>query len=351
MHRMKKERLKEYEDAFTYAIDKALSYEPGIIFFVGDMFHHSRPDPKSFRFLVNSLLSVADKTKVVVCVGNHELEGNLASTYLPMLSDLHENIHVLSTDTPHIYLNVGGKTVGVHGFQFIRGKEQAESTLRKISSDVSGCVNKPDFNVLCMHQAVENYLSPHEISIKCLRDVASKYDLILLGHVHRNQKIKELDVPAYYIGSTERVSFNEAENRTGFLLFRNFDFSSPEFIETPSSPMKKIKEYVGRKTAEEINAYIKKIIEESRDVRCLHIDLEVDLVGDYFEVVTDWHSRYPEFTILNVNVSQKIKDEVIRLEKTAVDHKTFDEFFEKKGLKDRKDLKDLCIKYYDKYGN
>jgi DNA repair exonuclease SbcCD nuclease subunit len=351
MHRMKKERLNHYETAFTEAIDKAMKYEPTILFFVGDIFHHTKPDPRSLRIFVNTLISIADKTSIVLCVGNHELEGNLASTYIPMLSDLHENIHVLTTDDPHVGIKVDGKLIGVHGFQFLRGKETAEGALRKISSDLLIDGEKPDTNILCMHQAIEGYLSPHEISLKCLRDASQKYDLLILGHVHKNQRIAEIEAPAYYIGSTERVSFNEAENKTGFVLFQDFDFKNPVFIETDSSSMKRIKQDLGHKTAQEINEIVKGLILENKDSKCLQIELEAELDGDYFDLCTEWHSIYPEYTILSVNITQKIRNESIRLEKTFVDEKTFEEFFEKKGMKDRGELKELCMKYYEKYGN
>ena len=351
MHRMKKERLTHYENAFREAVDKAMSYNPCLLIFVGDVFNHSRPDPRSMRYFIQTILSIADKTNIVLCVGNHELEGNLATTYIPMLSDLHKNINVLTTENPHFGIKCCDRFVGVHGFQFLRGKETAEETLKKISSDLTINGKKPEINILCLHQAVEGYLSPHELTIKGLKDVSWKYDLILLGHVHKNQKIPGLEAPAYYVGSTERVSFNEAENSTGFLLFKDFDFENPFFIETDAPRMKRIKEDLGKKTAAEINEYIRKLIEENKENKCLQIDVEAELEGDYFEIQNDWHTEYPEYAILSVNVVQKINNEAIRLEKTAVNEKTFDEFFEKKGLKDRKDLKTLCMKYYDKYGN
>jgi len=350
MHRQKKDRLEDYEKAFTEAVEKALGHNPGLMIFGGDTAHHTRPDPRSLKLLIKTLMNVAEKSKVVVCVGNHEIEGHIRTAYTPMFSELHRNIHVLTAENPHIVLDLDGVNIGVHGFQYIRGKDAAEETLRKVSSEVRQGSEKPEKNILCIHQAVEKYLNPFEISIKALNEVSGKYDLILVGHVHKHQRINEISVPAYYIGSTERMSFNEAENGTGFLLFREGDFERPEFVEVSSSSMRRIRRELGSKTAQEINQEIKRIIEENSDVKCLQITVEAEIVGDQFEIARDWEAKYPGYKVLAVNVVPRIRDEAISIDKVQIDERLFDEYFEKKNPGKRKDLKDLCMKFYEKYG-
>ncbi len=350
MHRQKKERLEDYEKAFTEAVEKALKYEPCLIIFGGDLTEHTRPDPRSLKILIKTLMSAAEKAKVVVCVGNHEIEGNIRTAYTPMFSELHGNIHVLTADNPHVYLDVGDVKVGVHGFQFLRGKEAAEEALKKVSSEVRKASSEKEKNILCIHQAVEKYLNPFEVSIKALNEASGKYDLILVGHVHKHQRIGEISVPAYYIGSTERVSFNEAENPAGFLVFRDGVFDKPEYVEVTSSSMRRISRDLGTKTADEINQEIKKTIEENKDVKCLQITVEAEIAGDQFEIIHDWETRYPGYKVLSVNVVPRINNKAISIEKAEIDERLFDEYFGKKDLAARKDLKDLCLKFYEQYG-
>ncbi len=351
-HRLKKERLRDYENAFEEAIKKAMEFKPWLIVFGGDIFHHVRPDPRSMHLLVRTLIRISNSTKIILCIGNHEIEGHLKTAYTPLFSDLHENIHVLTTENPHIILEINNKKVGIHGFQYIRNKELAEETLKRISAEISENDIKGDINILCIHQALEHYLDPFEISLKTLREISNKYDLILLGHVHRHQRISEISdlIPAYYIGSTERISFNESENKNGFLIFRNFDFKNPEFIEVSSASMKRIKADIGKKTPEEINMYLEKLIEENLSVKCLQISLEVEIEGGYFDIRREWQEQYPGFTILDVNITPRIKEEMIKIEKMQIDEGVIDEYFEKKGMRDREELKDLCIRLYKKYG-
>jgi len=350
MHRLKKERLEDYEKAFSEAVAKAMEYSPELLIFGGDLFHHTRPDPRSMKLIINTLMTVAVKTNIVVAIGNHELDGHLKTAYQPLFSEFHENIHVLSTENPHIILKLSGKKVGIHGFQFLRGREAAEAELKKVTTELPGMDEKPEKNILCLHQAVEGYLAPFEISVRALKDASAKYDLVLTGHVHKYQKIKEASCPAYYMGATERTSFNESENVTGFLVFKDMDFKNPLYVETCAVPMRRIKEDVGKKTPAEINERIKKLIEANADVRCLQISLEADVAGDSFDIRYDWEKDYPQYAILGVSILPKIGNEVIKIEKAQIDPKVIEEYFEKKGMGARKDLRDACVKFYEKYG-
>lgn len=349
-HRLKKQRLRDYEKAFNEALDKALTHNPSLLIFGGDLFHHPRPDPKSMQVAVKRLLSIADSVPCVLCIGNHEIETYIGSSYTPIFSDIHENIHVLTSENPHCVFEVDGMTVGVHGFQYIRDRKLAEEALKQVSSEISG----NDYNILCIHQGIERYLEPHEISFSALRHVAEKYDLILSGHFHRHQPIQEVSdiTPAFYIGSTERISFNESMNVNGFLVFRDFLFNRPEFISVESASMRVFRESLGKKTPLEINKSVERIIEENRDCSCLRVSLSAAIDGDYFDVFHDWDNRYPNFTILDVSIIPESLNKSVSLNVLDLnDDAVFDEYFEKMGFSDREGLKDLCKEMYKKYGN
>jgi len=340
------QRLQDYANAFQDAISKALLYSPSVIVFGGDLLHNPRPDPKSMRIVLQSLIKLADSTQIVICIGNHEIEGHLSTTYTPLFSDLHKNIHVLTTENPHVTIEIDNKRVGFHGFQYLRNRKIAEDTLFEISEQV----DDNDIDILCIHQAVERYLSPYEISISALREISEKYNLILLGHVHKHQKIDEIfDLkPAFYIGSTERISFNEHENRNGILIFKDFNFREPEFLEVNSTSMKQIHEDLDKKTPQDINSHIDKLININSDVKLLQINLDVEILGDHLDIRHDWEQKYPEFTILDVNVNPKLIESAIKMEKIEISDDIIREYFEKRGIGD-KELIDLCIDMYHKY--
>jgi len=342
-HRFKTQRLVDYLSAFNEAVKKALEHDPDVIVLLGDLVHHSRPDPVTLRSVVKKLIEIAEKKQVVLCIGNHEIEGHLSTTYTPIYSDIHDNIHVLSTETPHVILDVKGEKVGFHGFEFIRSRERAEELLEKVSSEpLEGKVN-----ILCLHQAVEKYLAPHEISLRTLRDVAPKYNLILLGHVHKHQKIAEVEdiTPAYYVGSTERVSFNEAENQNGILVLEG-DFKKPHFLKVHSAPMKNIKLKVDSGSPEEVSSKIRALIEENKDFKLLRIEVDSELSS---MELPDWSVLRQDFTILDVTTSSKEPESQIAFEKISLSEEMIRDYFQKTGGKDR-ELMEVCIRMYDKYG-
>jgi DNA repair exonuclease SbcCD nuclease subunit len=344
-HRFKTQRLRDYVTAFNDAVKKALARKPDIIVFGGDLLHHSKPDPVSLRTVMKKLIELAGRMPVIVSIGNHEIEGHLGTTYTPIYSDIHENIHVLTSENPHVKIKVRGKEINFHGFEYTRSRERAEETLFKISSELKS----RGVNILLLHQAVEHYLSPHELSISALREVASKYDLILLGHVHKHQEVAEvMDLtPCYYIGSTERISFNEASNKTGFMFLKD-DYRKPDYVKVKSASMKHVTEKPGKITPEEANRRIEELINSNKDVKILKLELEADIQGDLTEVRRDWSAVEDDFTILEVNVIQPAAAEELRFERMNVDENTVREYFRKTGIQD-KELEDLCIELYNKY--
>ncbi len=343
-HRMKKQRLLDYENSFQGAISRAMELNPSLIIFGGDLVHHPRPEPKSLRTLIKNLIGIAEKIPVIICIGNHEIEGHLGTAYTPIFSDLHENIHVLSTDNPHITLDIGEKRVGVHGFQYLRSRRLAEEKLLEVSR-----FEPNDYDILCLHQGIERYLNPFELSLRALREVAGKFNLILSGHVHKHQEIKELmDItPAYYIGSTERISFNEAGNSTGFIALR--EFSRVEFIPVRSARMESVKENLGMMKPEEVNRAIEEIIRERRGrIECLQIRIDVKVDGDYFDLRHDW-SQEQGFKILDVNVLPSAGEEFRSLERINISKDLIEDYFEKSGMHDRNDLREVCKGLYERY--
>ncbi len=349
-HRMKLQRLKDYRRAFLEAIEKTEKQKPGLVIYLGDLFHHKRPDPISMKTAYNALKKIADKTPVILCIGNHEIEGNLGSSYSPLFPVIHDNIHVLTHENPHVEIRIEGEKIGLHGFQYMRDRKLVEEQLDIISRDVGG----NDKEILCMHQAIERYLEPHEVSLKCLRSIAPRYDLILSGHVHKHQEIKEVSdvTPAYYAGSTERISFNEAENRNGFLVFKNNKFREPEFVEVESASMKKIRENLGKKSVEEVNNHIEKLLTDNKDsIKCLQVNLSVELEDEYFNLRQDWSNQFQEYTILDVNViPDKLPELGDGFEKKAINEDLIKEYFKKTGMGKREKLQEVCVRLYQKYG-
>jgi DNA repair exonuclease SbcCD nuclease subunit len=343
-HRFKLQRLRDYSFAFEDATEKALKLQPDVVVFLGDLVHHSRPDPVSLRTVLKRLISIAKVCPVIVCVGNHEIEGHLGTTYSPIYGDVHDNIHVLTSEAPRKVLDIDGVTVGFHGFEYVRSREAAESRLREVAKGADS-----QLNILCMHQAIERYLSPYEISLSALRQVAPSFDLIVSGHVHKHQEITEVSdvTSAYYCGSTERISFNEAVNPTGFMFFKDNDWRNPRHVPVDSASMEYLRqEYHG--AASDLNGLIERLIAKSQ-AKLLKIDIVAELSGDRMDVRRDWSGHEGARTILDINVVQDAKQSMLQLERIALSEELIKEYFEKTNNTDRQ-LQQLSIELFRKYG-
>ena len=95
---------------------------------------------------------------------------------------------------------------------------------------------------------------------RALREAAPRFDLILLGHIHKYGRVEEVfDIaPTYYLGSTEHTSFNEWQNENGVLVINDGDFSHPSYLDIETAPMKQVRLKLDRMTPEEINDFAKK---------------------------------------------------------------------------------------------
>lgn len=343
-HRFKTQRLRDYVASFEDAVDKALSHGPDVVVFAGDIFHHPKPDPVSLRVAVKNLLRCAQKTEVVVLIGNHEIEGHLGTAYPPIYSDIHPKISVLTSENPLKRLNIDGVDFGFYGFEYIRDRQRAQKMLKEIS-----LLPRCDVNILCLHQAVEGYLSPYEISTSTLRTALEYFDLAVLGHVHKHQRLSSVsDVkPAFYVGATERTSFNEHGNSCGFLIFDTDDLSNPSFVGVSSKDMA----YVRTKYKGDV-AGLNDLLDElvgSHLEPLLKIHVEADLEGDLFDVKSGFDSE--SRTILEVSVLPKESDSLTAsIEKIEVDKFVLDDFF-KSHYKDDPALRDVCIEMFTKYGS
>jgi DNA repair exonuclease SbcCD nuclease subunit len=341
-HRFKAQRLLDYVSAFEEAVDSALKLKPDAIVFLGDLVHHSRPDPVSLRTALRKLMEAARQCHVIVCVGNHEIEGHLGTTYSPIYGDVNERIRVLTSENPKATLTFDGKTYGFLGFEFMRSRERAQETLKSLKGDA-------DVNILCLHQAIERYLSPYEISLSSLREAAGGYDLIVCGHVHKHQRIEEVfDVtPAYYCGSTERVSFNEWENPTGFMLFEKDDFAHPKYISVKSAAMSYVREKL-KGTPDAINRRIEEIIKADK-APLLKIELEAEIEGDEMDLRRDWSGYESARTILEVNVNSAREEAKIRLERLEINEGLIREYFQKTTPQNR-EVEEAALDLYRRYG-
>ncbi|MBN1859974.1 MAG: exonuclease SbcCD subunit D [Candidatus Thermoplasmatota archaeon] len=202
-------------DAFIQCIDYAVKTKPDLVLHAGDLFDSVRPTNRAITVAVQQILRLSQEgIPFIVISGNHETPklretGNIFTIFehLANVYPVHNNRHET------ISLKIKGETVLTHAIPQCQSPKEFESNFKKIA------VNKNvDFNMLLAHGAVAgikefkmNEFNELFIPVKKLKE---DFDYIALGHYHLYTKLQQ---NAFYSGSTEHLSFTEAEAQKGFL--------------------------------------------------------------------------------------------------------------------------------------
>ena len=209
------QREMDVYDAFSRCVDYAIQTRPDLVLHAGDLFDSVRPTNRAITVAVQQILRLSkEKIPFVVISGNHET---------PKLKET-GNIFTIFEHLDHVYpiyknhyetilLKLKDETVCVHAIPQCQSPDEFTVNMKKISLDKS-----VDYNLLLAHGAVKgikefkmNEFNELFIPIK---ELSKDFDYIALGHYHRYTKLQG---NAWYAGSTEHLSFTEADSQKGCL--------------------------------------------------------------------------------------------------------------------------------------
>ncbi|NJE02742.1 exonuclease SbcCD subunit D [Thermococcus sp. MV11] len=265
-------RYEDYVKAFREAVDRAVKERVDFVLIAGDLFHVSRPSPRTLRDAIE-ILEIPKKKGVPVFAieGNHDKTIREASVF-----DLLEHLGLIRTlglrreekrdeflrskkvaDRYLVWAEVGdAKIYGLRHhtrWQLIRG-----------STNVLRALFKGSDGILMLHQAVD-YLSKdtpyHDAFDLKLSELPDGFSYYALGHIHVRRVAEPsqtgLSGPLAYPGSLERTDVREAshlisygerdkkprvrENRDGVKGFYIVEDFQPEFVEVDARPFYSIR--------------------------------------------------------------------------------------------------------------
>jgi len=197
-------------NAFRQFVEYAITEKPDLILHAGDLFDSVRPTNRAISVVLEELLRLnAAGIPFVVISGNHETPRLKETGSVFSLFEHIPHVHVVYKDR---YETVELDGVTVHAIPHCDDIEREKQKLRALS-------DRRGINVALLHASVygagkqtflmdefnEQLISIHDLT---------KFDYVALGHYHGYTRIRD-DV--YYAGSTERFSFNEVNEKKGFL--------------------------------------------------------------------------------------------------------------------------------------
>jgi DNA repair exonuclease SbcCD nuclease subunit len=220
-------RGREFFVHYQKALEPAFSGAVDCVVHGGDIFFRSRVPVDLVQKAFEPLMELASQgVPVYVVPGNHERS---AIPYRLIAS--HPNIHIFDTPRSFICKTAEGSILFA-GFPYER------DNIRRRFPDVmlrTGWKNhRADIHLLCIHHCVEgasvgtqnyHYTFRYTNDVIKINDIPAAFTAVLSGHIHRYQVLQKdlagdrVPVPVIYAGSTERTSFQERDEKKGYVVF------------------------------------------------------------------------------------------------------------------------------------
>lgn len=229
------QREQDFYNAWNFLIEEILRQKPDFVIHAGDLFHTTRPTNRAIAVALEGIQKISDAGIPFVMIS-----GNHSTPKIRATGSIFESISLF----PHVYAAFQSKyekfpidDYTVHCIPHCSLTEELQIAFEQIKPD-----KNPKYNILVTHGswAGRKSFSMGEFNEQKLPDPGAvseiKFDYIALGHYHRHIKIKPNVV---YSGSTERTSFNEAVNPTGYVSV-DMAKDKVDYIEIPSRPMFKL---------------------------------------------------------------------------------------------------------------
>ncbi len=197
-------------NAFQQVIEFALTKKPDLILHAGDLFDSVRPTNRAISFVLAQLLRLdAAGIPFVVIAGNHETPRLKETGSVFSLFEHIPAVHAVYKDR---YEAVELDGVTVHAIPHCDDIEAEKQKLRAHAA-------RAGINVALLHASVYGagkqtfLMDEFNEQLIAIHDLTG-FEYVALGHYHGYTRIRD-DV--YYAGSTERFSFNEVNEKKGFL--------------------------------------------------------------------------------------------------------------------------------------
>ena len=338
-------------DAFTQCIDYAIKTKPDLVLHAGDLFDSVRPTNRAITVALQQILRLSKESiPFIVISGNHETPklketGNIFKIFehldhvYPVHNNRYETVSLKNKD----------ETLIVHAIPQCQSPKEFDINLKKITRD-----KKADFNVLIAHGAVAgikefkmNEFNELFIPVKNLQE---DFDYIALGHYHMYTKLQE---NAFYAGSTEHLSFSEADSPKGYLEIdlgqklkhRFIPIKTRIMVDAPSLDCSKLR-------IEEIVQKVKETI-RSIDPKDKIIRVRLENIPSYIQRGIDFH-QMRDFGKTAVHF--EIKPTTIKTNEAALSKDTkmkslayeFEKFLTTQQYPEKKILLNLGLYYINK---
>jgi DNA repair protein SbcD/Mre11 len=339
--------------AFEQFIDYAIEKKPDLIIHAGDLFDSVRPNNRAITFAINQIFRLTRKKIPIILVsGNHEhpklketghifsIFDNIQYTY-PIYNGRYETLS----------FEIKDKKIKIHVIPQCSTKKEYNEELKKLKPD-----NTSDYNIFVSHGSVtgvQNFtMNEFNELIIPAKILSRDFDYIALGHFHRYTQLSD---NAFYSGSTESLTFTDANDKKGFIELNLLNKKiTANFIEIKTRPMIDVKPIkCSNLKLEEIMKKIKeKVTEAKPKEKTIRITLD-DIPSTVYRNLD--HNEIRKLT--NDAIHYEIKANIAKKEagekresSSKIDAlvNEFVKFLETQKIEDLETIKELGIEYIEK---
>lgn len=237
-------RFEDFVSALGKVVDYSIEKKVDVFLFSGDAYRNASPEPIYQKMFAEQLKRLSDaQISTILLVGNHDQILKATGSHSMSVFQSLEVPNLITIDRPCLKVidtkNGALQIVGIpHITKNILMTQESYSALpageidkvltrhlREILNDFYEELDPRIPAVATAHIMVDSaragaeqeLMVGYSMSFPLDMFVHDKLDYVALGHVHRQQVLRDKNPAIVYAGSLERVDFGEAEEDKGFL--------------------------------------------------------------------------------------------------------------------------------------
>ncbi len=232
------ERKRDFQRCFETVVNYALENRPDLLLVGGDFYDTILPGNPTRAFVAEQFKHLYEKdVKILLVSGHHDTPRSIEQGMSPLtVHSRSGHAYFFHEQTPASKrLDINGTTVNITGLSLnpSLNPDQDPLSSHQLRTD-------SDVNIFLTHYPVEGFEGyfGQETHIAST-SIPQNYQLFATGHLHHHQKHTINGTPVIYPGSTERTSFQEENEKKGFLWLEidKTGILQEEFHQTPARTM------------------------------------------------------------------------------------------------------------------
>ncbi len=212
------ERRRRLRNAFAQAVDFAIAKRAHLFLQCGDLFDREAPPPAELTFVAQQFQKLREANiRIYAISGNHDMPTSSEGATPVRIYDALRAARVFTkrTEIEFDLVKIEGQTVAIGGIAPDPRLDAGADPL----DDVTYTKPNADVTLLLLHCGFEGCVPPgftEAILPKARVAQMQDIDYLFLGDLHRTHKAVVERSTVIIPGATERMTFGESEERTGF---------------------------------------------------------------------------------------------------------------------------------------